>query len=205
MEETKNLKESTINQTEFPKCTEISERSKSWKKSDDTNSVILHSRIMENQDSSSENHLDCVILHGLFSNGNHFKSLTESILKACKQIKRIILIDLRNHGASDHHDSMTYIEMMEDVNRHLVSLSVSNFILIGHSMGAKTAMHYCQKYGKNLRGIITIDTYPKDYKDYPEIWQSQLKLIEFLNTINLNDYKKENFLEFLSKEVVNLI
>lgn len=31
------------------------------------------------------------------------------------QERRVFAVDMRNHGASSHHDSMTYVNMADDV------------------------------------------------------------------------------------------
>jgi pimeloyl-ACP methyl ester carboxylesterase len=202
MEQKENKKGKPL-RTEFPKCSEISKRIKNWKYAINTNEVNLYSKIIEKDDQKEyETQFDCVILHGLFANGNHFKTIAEDIIKKNRRVKRICLVDLRNHGASDHHESMTYNEMMEDLNRHLVSLSINDFFLIVHSMGAKTAMYYCQKYGSKVQGIVIIDTYPKDYSNMPETYLNQQKLIEFLLLIDLDLFNKNSLIEYLSSQIV---
>ena len=55
------------------------------------------------------------------------------------------LIDLRNHGESDHFtESMSYIEMAHDLKRHLEEIQIldSGITLIGHNMGSKVAMTF---------------------------------------------------------------
>ena len=49
-------------------------------------------------------------------------------------------MDLRNHGESDHHASMTYREMADDLIRFADSRNLDKMTLIGHNIGAKTAM-----------------------------------------------------------------
>lgn len=54
----------------------------------------------------------------------------------------VFLIDLRNHGESDHHESMTYEEMANDLFRFIDVRQLSTVTLIGHNIGAKTAMAF---------------------------------------------------------------
>jgi esterase len=51
-----------------------------------------------------------------------------------------MLVDLRNHGESDHHNSMKYTEMDDDLVRFIDSRELETVTIIGHNMGAKTAM-----------------------------------------------------------------
>ena len=49
-------------------------------------------------------------------------------------------MDARNHGNSSHVDSMDYLSMADDVERLMYQLDIHKAIILGHSMGGKTAM-----------------------------------------------------------------
>ena len=77
----------------------------------------------------------------------------------------VFLVDLRNHGESDHHSSMTYEEMAGDVARFAESRDLSSVTLIGHNIGAKTAMMTATLYPDQVNGIICLDTAPTGTAD----------------------------------------
>lgn len=52
----------------------------------------------------------------------------------------ILRVDLRNHGQSFHSETMNYDVMANDVWQLIDHLKLDKVILIGHSMGGKTAM-----------------------------------------------------------------
>ena len=52
-----------------------------------------------------------IILHGLFGSSRNWTSLA----KAMADNYQVITVDLRNHGNSEHADTMTYPEMASDV------------------------------------------------------------------------------------------
>ena len=54
--------------------------------------------------------------------------------------RNVHLVDIRNHGESDHHTSMKYSEMAMDVLRFADSRKLKDFVLLGHNIGAKIAM-----------------------------------------------------------------
>ena len=70
------------------------------------------------------------------------------------------LLDLRNHGDSDHHDSMNYREMVEDVIRYADKERLGRFTLLGHSMGAKTAMALAVLHPERIDGVIVVEAPP---------------------------------------------
>ena len=55
---------------------------------------------------------------------------------------------------------MTYEEMARDVGRFAESRGLDKYTLIGHNMGAKTAMMTATLYPDNVNGIICLDTAP---------------------------------------------
>lgn len=54
--------------------------------------------------------------------------------------RQVLTVDARNHGRSPHSPVMTYEAMSLDVQHLLSRLGITKCILIGHSMGGKTAM-----------------------------------------------------------------
>ena len=72
----------------------------------------------------------------------------------------ILLVDLRNHGESDHHASMTYSEMANDLIRFLDNRKLDKVILVGHNIGGKTAMHTASLFPERIKGLISLDTAP---------------------------------------------
>ena len=73
----------------------------------------------------------------------------------------LFLLDLRNHGESDHHESMTYTDMANDLIRFLDSRMLDKVTLIGHNIGAKTAMHTASLFPNRVKGLISLDTAPQ--------------------------------------------
>ncbi|GBN90185.1 hypothetical protein AVEN_36200-1 [Araneus ventricosus] len=57
-------------------------------------------------------------------------------------IKPIYALDARNHGDSPHEDDFDYPLMAEDVKFFMSSQSIPEAVIVGHSMGGRTAMHF---------------------------------------------------------------
>jgi pimeloyl-ACP methyl ester carboxylesterase len=205
------MNNSTWTQTNFPEIKIFEKRPDTWKyvkqEENDLKKVNLYSRVIKNKkcefSQNSENLLTVVVLHGLFANGLHFLSFAENLMKENKKVFRVILVDLRNHGLSDHHDSMTFEEMADDIFRHLESLGIQEYILISHSIGAKTAMCMSMKNNNSIKGIVICDTYPIDYKEYPDIYSHTKKMVQMLKDIDLSKYSnKEEVIELIADLMV---
>src|SRR5476651_2556163 len=76
------------------------------------------------------------ILHGLFGSARNWASIAQRLAAHY----RVIVCDLRNHGASPWAETMSYAEMAEDVRATLRARGLTRWSLIGHSMGGKVAM-----------------------------------------------------------------
>ncbi len=101
-----------------------------------------------------------VFLHGLFGDLNNLAS----IAKFFSQEYSILRLDLRNHGQSFHSDEMNYVLMAEDVKAVLEHLHIDKVIVIGHSMGGKTAMTLASLYPEKVEKLIALDIAPVSYQ-----------------------------------------
>ncbi|KAG8590093.1 hypothetical protein GDO81_006631 [Engystomops pustulosus] len=79
-----------------------------------------------------------VLLHGLFGSKSNFQSIAKALVRRIG--RKVLTLDARNHGSSPHSDTITYHTMSDDVRHLLQQLNISSCVLIGHSMGGKTAM-----------------------------------------------------------------
>lgn len=101
-----------------------------------------------------------VILHGLFGMLDNWQTLA----RKWAADRRVILVDLRNHGRSLHHEQMDYPTMAEDVATLLESLQIDRCALLGHSMGGKVAMQTALTYPELVEQLLVIDIAPRAYR-----------------------------------------
>lgn len=78
-----------------------------------------------------------LILHGLFGNKGNWKSTGRALSHACS--KRVLVIDLRNHGESPHVDygPNPYYAMSADLKHLMERLDIKSCHIMGHSMGGR--------------------------------------------------------------------
>ena len=99
------------------------------------------------------------ILHGLFGGGRNWAGLARRLGAG----RRVIALDLRNHGASPWAERMDYGDMAEDVRATLHALGHRRYALLGHSMGGKAAMAAALAHGDEVERLIVVDIAPAAY------------------------------------------
>jgi esterase len=99
------------------------------------------------------------ILHGLFGSGRNWATLAQRLAAH----RRVVLLDLRNHGASPWADTMDYVALAADVRATMHALGHSRFALLGHSMGGKAAMMAALAHGAEIERLVLVDIAPVAY------------------------------------------
>ncbi|KAI9790368.1 MAG: hypothetical protein M1816_005186 [Peltula sp. TS41687] len=74
----------------------------------------------------------------------------------------VYALDLRNHGDSPHDPIHDYPSMADDVEFFIQKHGLSSPTLIGHSMGAKTAMTLCLRSPDTIHSLVSVDNAPID-------------------------------------------
>lgn len=100
-----------------------------------------------------------VVLHGLFGSADNWRSH----VKQWQTQRRVIAVDLRNHGKSPHAPGMRYATQAEDVEALLDALSIERCDLLGHSMGGKVAMTLARQSPTRVARLIVADIAPIAY------------------------------------------
>jgi len=100
-----------------------------------------------------------VVMHGVFGSADNW--LTQARMMSEKY--RVITIDLRNHGQSEHSDVFDYPAMAEDLRQFIEEQKLENPIVIGHSMGGKVAMNFAVAHSEMLEKLIVVDIAPRAY------------------------------------------
>jgi esterase len=113
-------------------------------------------------------HADCLgtgpgkpvaLLHGLFGRGRNLAAIARGLAT----FRHVILLDLRNHGASPHAPGMDYRLLAEDVLETLRGLDLGPVSLLGHSMGGKTAMACALTAPDAVDRLLVADIAPVSY------------------------------------------
>lgn len=100
-----------------------------------------------------------LLLHG-FSNDSR---IWEPIAERLGREREVYSLDFRGHGDSDWdpHARYDHQTLAADVAIAVDTWGLSNFVLAGHSLGARVALIYQQHYRPKLHKAVILDTGPK--------------------------------------------
>jgi esterase len=133
-----------------------------------------------------------VVLHGVFGSSDNWITIGKRLAKN----HHVYIPDQRNHGDSSHSDEMNYDVLANDLLDFIVHHKIENPVLVGHSMGGKTAMKFAVNHPDLYDKLIVVDIGPKAYVMRHD------KILDALNSIDLNKVKsRREFDEQLQKHL----
>lgn len=125
------------------------------------------------------------ILHGLFGMSDNWQTLGKQFAEHFT----VYLIDQRNHGRSPHSPEHSYVLMSEDLLELMDAEGLDRVMLIGHSMGGKTAMQFAVTHSERVEKMVVVDISPKKYPT------TNQDIVDALEKVNLNEVKTRKEVE----------
>ncbi|APU68729.1 alpha/beta fold hydrolase [Christiangramia flava] len=101
-----------------------------------------------------------VILHGFLGMSDNWKTVGKHLAEKGFEVH---LVDQRNHGKSPHSVEFSYQLLAEDLVAYSQEHQLEKIILMGHSMGGKTAMLAACENEELIEKLIVVDIAPKYY------------------------------------------
>ncbi|HNQ26766.1 MAG TPA: alpha/beta fold hydrolase [Aquaticitalea sp.] len=101
-----------------------------------------------------------ILLHGFLGMGDNWKTLGMRFAELGFEVH---LMDQRNHGRSFHSAEFSYEFMAQDLKLYIEQKHLDEVILLGHSMGGKTAMLFAVQNPKMVDKLIVADISPRYY------------------------------------------
>ncbi len=129
-----------------------------------------------------------VIIHGLYGSSDNWLTIGKKLGKR----HTVYMLDQRNHGQSPHDDVNSFDSMRDDLVGFLNQQGIEKTILLGHSMGGKTAMYFAADYPERVERLIVADIAPVDYMQLNEKSQYYLHRNILLAMIDINFTQVEN-------------
>lgn len=101
-----------------------------------------------------------IFMHGLFGSKKNNRSISKALARDLG--RHVYAVDLRNHGESPHDHRHDYTAMAADVAEFVRQHGLKEPTLIGHSMGAKTAMALALHSPSLIANLVSVDNAPLD-------------------------------------------
>ena len=98
---------------------------------------------------------DLLIAHGLFGSARNWGVLSKRLAEQ----RRVVAVDMRNHGLSPWCETQSYEDMAGD----LATLIEAPMDVIGHSMGGKAAMVLALTFPHKINRLVVADIAPTAY------------------------------------------
>jgi len=117
-----------------------------------------------------------LILHGFLGMSDNWKTLSKQFAKVGFQVH---LIDQRNHGRSFHSNEFNYNALSQDLKQYCDAYHLKNIVLLGHSMGGKTAMLFSSQNPDYVKQLIIADISPRFYPIHHDAILEGLKSLDF--------------------------
>lgn len=124
-----------------------------------------------------------VILHGLFGSSDNW--LTQARMLSNSNF-HVYTVDQGNHGQSPHSNHFDYQSMVADLAEFLEDQKIEKPIVLGHSMGGKTAMNFAVAHPDKLAKLIVVDIAPRAYN------LEHYTIVEGLNAMNIDTITSRN-------------
>jgi pimeloyl-ACP methyl ester carboxylesterase len=100
-----------------------------------------------------------VLVHGLFGSSTNW----HGIARRLSESRRVLAVDLRNHGRSPAASEMTYPVMAADLATLIEDEAGGRAVLVGHSLGGKAAMWLALSRPELLDSLVVADMAPAAY------------------------------------------
>jgi pimeloyl-ACP methyl ester carboxylesterase len=98
-----------------------------------------------------------ILLHSLCGNAHYWDFFAHNM----RDDYHILALDQRGHGDSDWAESYGPRDYVLDLEAFVDSLKLSEFVLIGHSMGGINALIYAARHPDQVSALVIVDIGPE--------------------------------------------
>ncbi len=127
-----------------------------------------------------------IILHGLYGSSDNWVSIG----KAFAEKFEVFLIDQRNHGNSPHTKEHNYVALRNDLRDFMETQAIEKAVILGHSMGGKTAMYFAVAWPEKVQSLIVVDISPLPYKSVTRPVSQSLDHLNIINAMFSVDFSE---------------
>ncbi|APY11290.1 alpha/beta hydrolase [Seonamhaeicola sp. S2-3] len=135
-----------------------------------------------------------IILHGFLGMSDNWKTLGRQFSQQGFQVH---LVDQRNHGRSFWDENFNYEILAEDLKNYCKAHNLNDIVLLGHSMGGKTAMMFSALYPNLVSKLLVADISPRFYPVHHQT------ILEGLSALNFDVIKSRGEADKVLSEFVS--
>ncbi|MBD3678721.1 MAG: alpha/beta fold hydrolase [Rhodobacteraceae bacterium] len=122
-----------------------------------------------------------LIAHGLFGSGRNWGVIS----KRLSDSRKVIAVDMRNHGESPWTESHSYPELGSDL-AEVIAAHGGKADVVGHSMGGKAAMALALQAPERVNRLVVADIAPVNYG------HTQQPLIDAMRSVDMSKVEKRS-------------
>jgi len=142
-----------------------------------------------------------VIIHGLYGSSDNWLNISKKLAERYT----VYAVDQRNHGRSGFSDENSYDDMKADLVEFFETHQIEKAVVLGHSMGGKTAMWFAAEYPEKIEKLIIADIAPKDYLELKQDSQYYLhrNILLAMQEVNFSMVEKRDDVDDILAEKID--
>lgn len=138
-----------------------------------------------------ESGLPVLLVHGLYGQGRNLGAQARRLAES----RRVVTVDLRNHGDSPHDADASYGALAGDLAQMITDLG-GRVDLVGHSMGGKAAMVLALTHPEMVRRLAIMDIAPVAYD------HDQTRFVDAMQGLDLTQVTRRSQANAMLADVV---
>jgi esterase len=119
-------------------------------------SVRLDGTVFHYRETGESSGPALVLLHALGENAGDW----DEVAAALSDRYRVVAMDQRGHGQSEHTDEYSFDLMRDDLRNFVDALGLERFSLVGHSMGGLVALLFAEEHPGRVERLVIEDAAP---------------------------------------------
>lgn len=127
-----------------------------------------------------------IIVHGLYGSGRNWGV----IAKRLSDTRRVITVDMRNHGQSPRSATHSYPDLAADLAEVIQHLNMPVDVC-GHSMGGKAAMVLALQNPSLVRRLIVADIAPTTYGHTQQMFIDAMRAVDLTRLTRRSDAESQ--------------